>query len=72
MKFSQFLRVLQKIVIFDNTYNIVCRKMLCQVGRENAKKERRAEARLPFPPSHNKGGGMRKILVLDAADCCRL
>ena len=32
------------------------------------KKERRAEARLPFPPSHNKGVFMRKILVLYAAD----
>ena len=31
------------------------------------KKERRAEARLPFPPSHNKGG-MRETLVLYAAD----
>ena len=44
-------------------------KMLCPVGRENAKKERRAEARLPFPPSPiSREFRMRETLVLDAAD----
>ena len=46
------------MVIYDNTNNILY-----------AKKRRRAEARLPFPPAPRlRAFRMRETLVLDAAD----
>ena len=55
MKNKQFYKISIKMLIFCDTYNIISWAGIRMAWLSGYKKRRRAEARLPFPPSHNKG-----------------
>ena len=70
MKFNQFLCVLQKIVIYDNTYNILCCENAMPGWSEKCKKRKAGRSPSSFSSYPQVSGVFdeREILVLYAAD----